>query len=633
MIFKINGFLLSVDFDSAVRGEESIDLSHQEKEALKLFFKSDDGFVDAQTLEAVIWGERVVTNNSLRKLISDLRLKFRDKTSFKNIRGKGYQLVFESIEQPFKKSYSMELPKVLLGTLIFIFILTMATLFNIYPRDNQKISLPKVSTQTVFESKDYILDYAKYNNSLYVTARDNKTSKLYKVLNRQNIILMSADYPGAYRGIEIHSSGRTVMHVVEDSKCKIKIFKRPVEELIDEIPCNRQNAFPSFDWISDTKFYITFNVNPTSSIKPFIYDLQTKRLEEITTTNFDSKNGNKFIDAFIKAHGNGMFSLRENHLDQMSLMYFEGNKRRTLYQYRAKPYSIAVSKTNLFFVGNNNELFKMNLADDVFSQGFKESLFLAPQTTKIDDPLILQNELYFSLGNTSKEVIYSTSGNFTYSLENGVRDFTYTDKVLSVLALTNSGYVVEQLKEGVIFNTLYLETELNFRHLAFYQEELYLAGASGIYKLVDKKPLYLSELKATKLVSNGTCLIAQADKGIFQFEASNRSFQKIVEQGDRAFASEGGCLFVDKLSNTIVNEKRKVIAKPTMNKLLFEHQGRIVHWYSVKDKTHIVDIKTGELVSKTKSRALYKRVISYENDILYLGKADVNTSIVKLKLK
>ncbi len=632
MIYNINGFLLSGDFDSAIRSEESIDLTRQEQEALRLFFAADDGFVDAQTLESKIWGERVVTNNSLRKLISGLRLKFEDKESFKNIRGKGYQLAFEFIDKPIEKGEIKKLRKLLLGTIIFASLLAIVALFYSYTSYNQNKPLPKVSTQTVFESNDYILDYATYDNTLYVTARNNKTSKLYKVLNRQNTILMSADYSGAYRGIEIHSSGRTVMHVVEDAKCKIKVFKRPVEELIDEIPCNRQNAFPSFDWIDETKFYITFNVNPASSIKPFIYDLETKRLEEITTTNFESENGKKFIDAFIKGHGDGMFSLRRNHLDQMSLMYFEGDKRKTLYQYRADPYSIAVSKSNLFFVGNNNELFKMYLTDDVYSQDFNASLFLAPQTTKIDDPLILEDELYFSLGNTSKEIIYSISGNFTYSLENAVRDFTYTDKVLSVLALTNSGYVVEQLKGGSIFNTIYLDTKLNFRSLAFYQGELYLAGGSGIYKLVSEKPKYISKLKVVELVSNGKCMIAETENGIFQFEVSNSSFQKIAEQGERAFPSEDGCLFVDKLSSTIVNEKRESIAKPTMKKLLFEHQGKIAHWHSVKGKTHIVDIETGKLIAKTKNRALYKKVVSYEDDILYLGQADVNTSIIKLKL-
>lgn len=631
MIYRINGFLLAEKLDCAVRGEDSVSLSHQEQDALKLFLASEDGFVDTQKLEAEVWGERVVTDNSLRKLISSLRLKFDDKDSFKNVRGKGYQLTFEVVERPSVENTYHRFPKfsfiVLVAACIIILLALFRSLFSI-----DKIKpLPKFTTQNVFESSDYILDYAIFDNALYVTARDSNTSKLYKTLNRQNTVLMSANYSGAYRGIEIHKSGRTVLHVIEDGKCKIKVFERPVEELIDEIPCNRQNAFPSFDWIDESKFYITFNVNPSSSIKPYIYDLETKLLEEVKKINFDSENGKKFIDSFIKAHGKGMFSLRQNNLDQMSLIYFEGDKRRTLYQYRAKPYSIAVSETNLYIVGNNNELLNINLTDDIYSQNLDFSLLLAPQTTKIDDPKILQDELYFSLGNTSKEVIYSTSGNFTYSLENGIRDFTYTDKVLSVLALTNSGYVIEQLKSGTVVNSVYLDTKLSFRHIAFHQGELYLAGASGIYKLVGDQPILISELQTSELVSNGQCMIAHGENSIFMFLKQDGSFQKIAAQSERPFPSVRGCLFVDNLSGNIVNEKGEKIAEPTMNKLLFEHQGRITHWHSVGDKTHIVDIQTGAIIAKTDSRVLHKKVVSYEDDILYLSQADIHTSIVKVR--
>lgn len=630
MKYKINGFLLSADIITAVRGEDKINFTHQEAEALKLFFASEDGFVDTQTLESTIWGDRVVTQNSLRKLISGIRLKFDDKNSFKNVRSKGYQLTFEVADESVEKK-SQKFSKTFLAIAIISFFLSMITI--IYALSPQSIqALPKISQQTVFESNDYILDYATYNNALYVTTRDSKTSKLYKTLNRQNTVLLSTDYPGAYRGIEIHSSGRTVMHVVEDSECKIKIFERPVENQIDEIPCNRQNAYPSFDWIDKTKFYITFNVTPTASIKPYIYDIETKLLEEVTTTNFNSENSKIFTDSFIKAHGTGIFTLRENHLDEMSLMYFNGDKKKTLYKYRSKPFSIAVSESDLFFVGNNNELLRMSLTDNVYSQEIKTSYVLAPQTVKIDDPLFLQNDLYFSLGNATKNIITSTSGKFKYSLGNTIIDFTYTTKTLSILALTNSGYVVEQLKNGTVFNSIYIDSKLSLRHLAFHQGNIYLAGASGVYKLVDNVLISISDIKAIKLVSNGQCMIAEADNGIFQFEAESSSFHMFAVQGERAFPSKYGCLFVDNLSGYIVNEKREKIAKPILKKLLFEHMGRITHWHSVGDQTHMVDIESGQIIAKTDNRVLYKRVISYENDILYLKKDDVRTSIVKIKL-
>ncbi|MCW1720212.1 winged helix-turn-helix domain-containing protein [Pseudoalteromonas sp. A3] len=629
MNYKINDFLISPDINSASKNNEKFELTSQEVIALKLFFSSDDGFVDTQTLESEIWGERIVTKNSLRKLISDLRLKFGDRESFKNIRGRGYKLNFESFE-PSKVTQKKVNDYKYLFTLLFIILICIVAILSYSYKDKIE-TLPKVSTQTVFESKDYILDYATYNNSLFVTARDKNTSKLYKVLNRQKTVLMSENYSGAYRGLEIHTSGRTIMHVVEDSKCKIKIFQRPVEDQIDEIPCNRQNAFPSFDWIDDNRFYITFNVDPSSSIKPFIYDLSTKRLEEVSSINFKSENNKNFIDAYIKGHNDGVFSLRENHLDEMSLTYFEGSNRKTFYKFRAKPYSVAVAEHNLFFVGNNNELFMLPLSDDILSQDINLSLLMASQAAKIDDPLILEKQLYLTLGNIAKEVIYSSSGNFTYSLENGVRDFTYTDKVLTILALTNSGYAIEQLKDGLVFNSIYFDSNLSFRHVAFYQGDIFLAGSDGIYKLVENKLTRVSNIKTTELVSNGKCMIAEGE-GIHLLDQKTHTFIKIVEQGERAFQSEQGCFFVDTLTGNIVNENREIISKQTKRRLLIEHKGKIAHRYNVKEQTHIVDINTGKVIEKTKSRARFTKLISYEDDILYLGEADVNTSILRLKL-
>lgn len=629
MNYKINDFLISPDINSASKNNEKLELTSQEIIALKLFFASDDGFVDTQTLESEVWGERIVTKNSLRKLISDLRLKFGDRESFKNIRGRGYKLKFESFE-PLKVTQKKVNNYKYLFTLLFIILICIVAILS-YSYKGKIEALPKVSTQTVFESKDYILDYATYNNSLFVTARDKNTSKLYKVLNRQNTVLMSENYSGAYRGLEIHTSGRTIMHTVEDSKCKIKIYRIPVEDQIDEIPCNRQNAFPSFDWIDENRFYITFNVDPSSSIKPFIYDLTTKRLEEVFSTNFESENKKNFIDAYIKGHNDGVFSLRQNHLDEMSLTYFEGSNRKTFYKFRAKPYSIAVAEQKLFFVGNNNELFMLPLSDDILSQDINLSLLMASQATKIDDPLILEKQLYLTLGNIAKEIIYSSSGNFTYSLENGVRDFTYTDKVLTILALTNSGYAIEQLKDGLVFNSIYFDSNLSFRHVAFYQGDIFLAGSDGIYKLVENKLTRVSNIQTTELVSNGKCMIAEGE-GIHLLDQKTHTFIKIVEQGERAFQSEQGCLFVDTLTGNIVNENREIISKQTKKRLLIEHKGKIAHRYNVKEQTHIVDINTGKVIEKTKTRARFTKLISYEDDILYLGEADVNTSILRLKL-
>lgn len=635
MKYKINGFLLSSDLVSATRNELTLELTLQEQEALKLFFESENGFVDFQTLEEKVWDGKVVTSNSLRKLISSLRLKFEDKSSFKNIRGKGYQLNFEVensspntiVEASHKEVDTPErkLKFMLLAAIFFV----LVVLFSLIIDNPKSTPLAPISTQTVFQSEDYILDYAKHGNALYVTARNKNKSTLYKVVNRQNSVLMSADYANAFRALEIHSSGHTAMHVIEDAKCKIKIYKRPVEEQIDEIPCNRQNAFPSIDWIDENRFYITFNVSQGAPIRPYIYNLENKRLELATETNFDSLTGKRFIDAFIKGYDNGVLSLRENYVEKMSLMYFKGDQHKIIYEYRNKPYSFGVSEDALYFVSNKNELLKLDLKEDLLTQPIKPTVYLPPQAAKIDDPLILDNELYFSLGNTSKEVVYSIPEFFKYNLENGIRDLTYTDGILTVLGLTNTGYVVEQLKDNVVVNSLYFDTDISIRSVALYKGEIFLAGSHGIYKLVGTELIEISKRKTRKIISNGNCMLSEAN-GIYKYDEKINNFEMLVAQGERIFAGEQGCYFADNLSGHILNENREKIATQKMRKMLFEHKGRIAHYYHDGDSTKIVDLETDEVIAQTPSRILYLRAVSYKDDILYLGHSPVKTSIIKV---
>ncbi|MDX5407306.1 MAG: helix-turn-helix domain-containing protein [Chromatiaceae bacterium] len=630
-MFQVNGFLISDNLDSATNGESRVEFSQQEQIALKLFLSSEGGFVDSSTLESEIWGERVVTDNSVRKLISGLRLKFCDKNTITNIRGKGYLLSFDklSITQPKEKISQKSMYVMVIAVVITILLIILATSINILTSDNGR--QVNISTQKVFESSDYIVDYATLDNVLYVTAQSNGTSKLYETRNRQNIILNSAEYTGAYRGIEIHESGKTVLHYVdEDGQCKIKVFEKPVHSQLDEIPCNRQNAFISFDWIDEDQFFVTFNISPSSSIKPYIYNLKSKQLIEPSKFDFTSKDGSRFIDSFIKAHGNGLFSLREDKFDQMSLMYFEGDKQKVIYEYRAKPYSFAITEADLIFVGNNNELLKADVDDVKKNDHFEVELLLPPQTTKIDDPLILENQLYFTLGNYSKVIIRSVSGSFKYSLENGIIDFTYSDGLLSILALTNAGYVIEQLKDNNVINTIYLESDMSFRRIAYFKGAIYIAGGSGVYKLIDNQPVQISDMKTSELASNSECMIAQSSTDVYLFNHNNSDFNKIATQSNRAFASEDGCYFVDKISGFIVNHSGEKLLKTTMNKLVFKHKDKFVHWYSDGNNSHIVDIETGKSIAETKGRILQKRVTSYKDEIIFLGHADIHTSIVKL---
>ena len=73
---------------------------------------------------------------------------------------------------------------------------------------------------------------------------------------------------------------------------------------------------------------------------------------------------------------------------------------------------------------------------------------------KIADPLFFDGNLHLTLGNASKEFITSYSQKYEFHLEDGVRDFTYTDDTLSIMGLTHFGYVIEQ---QAILNSVYMQ--------------------------------------------------------------------------------------------------------------------------------------------------------------------------------
>lgn len=626
MTLKINEYILSLDYKTARRDQKVIEFTFQEQQALRLFFESKDGFVSSEVLESRIWGNKVVTNNSLRKLISGLRIKFEDKSSFKNVRGKGYKATFELEQTLVNKKTSNQLIYITcLFKAIFIAIFYLQTI-------TKKVELPKTSTQTIFNSNEYILDYATYGDSMFVTTTSKNSSKIYEVKNRLNKVIKSEDLYAVFRGIEIHSSGKTILHVIENSKCKIKIYNQPVKDLIDEIPCNRRNAYPSFDWIDDNSFYITLNLSNNASIQPYTYDLKGKALESVPNINFKDKNGYKFIDTFIKEYKGGLFSLRQNSQDHMSLMYFKGNKQQTLYDFRYKPYSFALLEDSLFFVGNNNELLEFNLEGESDFEELTPKPVLTTQAVKIDDLLSLNNQIYFTLGNAQKEVIHNLAGNSIYNFENTTLDFNYVNNTLYILGMTNTGYVIEKIKNKVHSSPAYFNSSLSLREIGIFNNEIYLAGDSGIYKFENNKVKKISGLKTIRIASNNKCMIAETSSGIYEYMHKERDFSKVDENGDRVFATNEECLFVNKLSGDIVNSQREFVAKPTKNKMLFEHQGEIYHWYIVDDQTYIENIKTGKYLAKINKRVLYKKVISFENEVLYLGTDNFNSSIVKLSI-
>lgn len=171
MTHKINGFSVSKDLLSANKKDKRIHFTHQEQLALRLFLNSEDGFVDRQTLESTIWEKQIVTQNSLRKLMSELRYKFECKECIQNVRGKGYKLSFESFttSNAALSIWKNRKHSAYIYAIGFVLLLASSFLFAVLTLSDQKAAIPRVSTQSIFESNSHIIDYALFNGKMYVT--------------------------------------------------------------------------------------------------------------------------------------------------------------------------------------------------------------------------------------------------------------------------------------------------------------------------------------------------------------------------------------------------------------------------------------------------------------------------------
>lgn len=68
------------------------------------------------------------------------------------------------------------------------------------------------------------MDYVIYGDLMFVIIMSKNFFKIYEVKNRLNKVIKFEDFYVVFRGIEIYSSGKIILYVIENLKCKIKIY-------------------------------------------------------------------------------------------------------------------------------------------------------------------------------------------------------------------------------------------------------------------------------------------------------------------------------------------------------------------------------------------------------------------------
>lgn len=630
MIIKINGFQLATDYSSAYKSNIAIDFTAQEQRALRTFLDdassntSNSKIIPSAQLNKAIWGNKVVTEHSLRKLLSELRKKFDDKNAIVNVRGEGYRLCFTSENR--KQIHIINNKKVFIFVCC-IFVLAALT-FSLVNHHADTDHSRHLNTQRLFDVDMYIEDFSVFENTLYASLSDENVSKVVKIQNGIEEILFSPSYY-SFRNFSIHSSGRTVIHTLQNEKCVIRVFNSPFTEELEPLPCLRSNSFIGFDWISKDKLLLSYNFKNSENVIPYIYDVQTKTISPLEDIDFNTTKEFKTWDYFLKKTAKGTLSLRADEFHTVQLVYFEGNHYKELFTFKGKPTSIGVMGYSVYLINAKNQLVKLEYENGFLEKETSYSVLSSSNLTPIKDLKIINNDLYFLDTNKGSFQLDSTNDSFNRVSASEIIDFVAHQNLLITLGSENDGFSIETYNGSLLIDKKYIETNYNLTQIGVIDGNLLVGGTNGLFHFDGNSLKQISEQEIGEIASGKNCAAFETFDGIFSINSSFKT-KAINVNGRSLFPYNQDCLYVDKVDGFIKSLDGKAIIHSKGKKRLLSYKGEITYWANVRAETLINNLKNDEVLGRIKKRVRNKRLVSLNDELYYLRAPELHSTLYKI---
>lgn len=645
MIRTINGYQLSPECNVAIKGEERIEFTGQEVKALTIMLSKHEDesaklkTVSAKELTDFVWGGRVVTDHSLRKLMSELRKKLGSKDVIKNIRGEGYQLIVE-----YKESAEKEELEQVKGELknrnnfgysivaLAVIALVVHIFFLFVSNESESTINYDIRAELQLESNNNIADYDAYRDEIYTTLYDDAHSRVVKYTNGVPHDIFQLEKYFAYRTFDIHQSGKTALQEVVGDQCRIRIFSKPFEDELDSLICQGSVSFAGMEWLNKDKLLITLDSENDIDQKPYIYNLSENEFSELHNADVTNLQKGKVWDYFVKHSPKGIFTLRVNEFHEVKLMYFEGDNRRSIYTFKYKPYSFALIERDIYLVNLANEIVKIGFDGEYIDGDIKMETITSNNLSKISYIQESNGGLYYLVGKGVELKLSAYQGSFERSLEKGVVDVNYVNGTLSLLGLADGGYVYEVYESGELQKRAYIYTDNALTHITIWNGLVVVGGSSGIFEFSEGVLNKLDTSKIGEIVSGEDCLIYETDKGVFSLDEKNNVHQ-VSSVGRDILLHNNTCHYVDDIDGYMKDVQGNSIAKINGHKRLISHQGKLSYWENVNYGAEVRDIDSDQLIAKLPKLVRNMRLVSSGEDFLYLDVSQQHTSLYKANIK
>lgn len=169
----LNGILVDTDKNTIGEGENVIEVESQTMAVLSLLITRSNELVTKQQLLDAIWQSKVVTVNSLHRVIAILRKSFEDDASqsrfIKTVHGKGYALIAEITYPAHVKKRPLQVSLLLL----IVLGITLGTSWFNAPRI---INFQDLGNETSLVGIEYLPQFASDNSALMFVHQPNLNS-------------------------------------------------------------------------------------------------------------------------------------------------------------------------------------------------------------------------------------------------------------------------------------------------------------------------------------------------------------------------------------------------------------------------------------------------------------------------
>ncbi|NQZ83298.1 MAG: winged helix-turn-helix domain-containing protein [Colwellia sp.] len=297
---KIGEFILNRTSSTLKRAKKSVKLEPLPLAFLCFLLEKKGEIVSRESLLSSVWGNRIVSDDAIRKVVKNLREALTDNAKspqyIKTVPMKGYCLIAEVMELEQEKSTVVKhLPMKGVAAAFILLIIILITLYSNYftlkPIPSSTEEAPTIERLTNLSGSELSADYSESNKTLVFLHRVNNTDpwQLFSKNLMSGLVHRLTWDKGNYYKALFSPNGETIVYWrVDEVSNNIYLSHFNADSgLSKTTQLNKDNiSYAPLSWSVDGKvIYVTNYVMDSKIQALFKLDIKSKKTQQLTFPN------------------------------------------------------------------------------------------------------------------------------------------------------------------------------------------------------------------------------------------------------------------------------------------------------------------------------------------------------------